>query len=64
MPEVARPTAAAQRRAGRRVDLARDAVDAEAVGAVRRDLELEHVGGERQHLAERRAGRERRRRAP
>ena len=39
----------AERRAGRRVDLARDAVDAEAVGPVRRDLELEHVGGDRQH---------------
>ena len=33
-----------QRRAGRGVDLARDAVDAEAVGPVGRDLELEDVG--------------------
>ena len=46
-----------QRRAGGRVDLARDPVDAEAVGPVRRDLQLEHVGGDRQHLGERRAGR-------
>ena len=55
-----RPTAAAQRRAGGGVDLARDAVDAEAVGPVGRDLELEHVGRDRQHLGQRRA----RRRAP
>ena len=34
----------ASARAGRRVRLARDAVDAEAVGPVGRDLELEHVG--------------------
>ena len=39
-----------QRRAGGRVQLARDAVHAEAVGPVRRDLELEHVEGDRQHL--------------
>ena len=43
--------ASRQRRAGGRVQLARDAVDAEAVGPVGRDLELEHVGGDRQHLA-------------
>ena len=39
---------------GRGVDLARDPVDGQAVRPVRRDLELEHVGGERQHLLERR----------
>ena len=44
-----------QRRAGRGVDLARDAVDAEAVGPVRRDLELEHVGRDREHVGQRRA---------
>jgi hypothetical protein len=37
--------------------LARDAVDAEAVRAVRRDLELDHVAPERHEVAERRAGR-------
>ena len=54
---VLRPRRRAQRGAGRGVHLARDAVDAQAVGAVRRDLELEHVGGDRQDLEQRRAGR-------
>ena len=49
------PRRVGERRAGRGVDLARDAVDAEAVGPVRRDLELEHVGGDRQHVGQRRA---------
>jgi hypothetical protein len=40
------------------VDLARDAVEAQAVGAVGRDLELEHLGGDREHIDERRARRE------
>ena len=53
---VLSPRRRRQRRARRGVDLARDAVDAEAVGAVRRDLELEHVVGDRQHVGERRAG--------
>ena len=43
--------AARERRAGGGVQLARDAVDAEAVGAVGRDLELEHLDRDRQHLA-------------
>ena len=38
------------------VDLPRDAVDREAVGPVRRDLELEHVGGDREDLFERGSG--------
>ena len=54
-PRVVGPRRRRQRRAGRRVDLARDAVDAEAVRPVGRDLELEHVGGDRQHLGQRRA---------
>ncbi len=54
------PRRRGERGAGGRVDLARDAVDAEAVGPVGRDLELEHVGGDRQHVGERRAGLERR----
>ena len=37
------------------MDLARDAVDRQAVGPVGRDLELEHVGGDRQHVGQRRA---------
>ena len=40
--------------AGDRVDLAGDAVDAEAVDPVRVELELEHRLGDRQHLGERR----------
>ena len=32
--------------------LAGDAVDREAVGPVRRDLEHEHIGGEREHIRE------------
>ncbi len=44
-----------QRRPAERVHLARDAVDRQAVGPVRRDLQLEHVGGDRQHVGERRA---------
>ncbi len=47
-----------QRRAGGGVQLAGDAVDAEAVGAVGRHLELEHVGRDRQHVVQRRARRE------
>ena len=42
-----------QRRAGRRMRLARDAVDGQAVRPVGRDLELEHVGRDRQHAGER-----------
>ncbi len=38
------------------MELARDAVDAEAVGPVRRDLQLEHVRVERDQLRERRSG--------
>jgi hypothetical protein len=38
------------------VHLARHAVYTETVGPVRRDLELEHVGGDRQHLGQRRPG--------
>ena len=56
-PGSSRHGGARERSAGRGVQLARDAVDGEAVGAVGRDLELEHVGPERQHLRERRAGR-------
>jgi hypothetical protein len=56
--EVLRPRRRCQRRSGGGVDLARDAVDAEAIGAVGRDLELEHLGGDRQHAAQRRARRE------
>jgi hypothetical protein len=33
-----------------------DAVDPEAIGAVRGDLELQHVGRDREHVSERRAG--------
>ena len=39
--------------AGRGVHLARDAVDAEAVRPVGRDLELEHLGRDRQHAGQR-----------
>ena len=56
---VLAPRRGRERRAGRGVDLARDAVDGEAVGPVRRDLQLEHVGGDRQHVGERRPGGER-----
>ena len=42
-----------QRVAGDGVHLARDAVDAEAVGTVRRDLELQHLVGDRQVLGQR-----------
>ena len=38
-----------------RRDLARETVDRQQVGAVPGDLDLQHVLGERQHLAERRA---------
>jgi hypothetical protein len=41
------------------VHLARDAVDAEAVRPVRRDLELQHVGGDREYVGQSRAGGER-----
>ena len=44
-----------ERRARDGVHLARDAVDAEAVGPVRRDLQLEHVVADRQDVGERRA---------
>ena len=44
-----------ERGAGRGVDLAGDPVDRQAVGAVRRDLEHEHVGRDRQHALERHA---------
>ena len=43
-------------RAGDRVDLPRDPVDAEAVGAVRVEVQLEHVLGDGDDLGERRAG--------
>ena len=46
---VLAPRRGAERRAGGGVQLARDAVDAEAVGPVGRDLELEHVRRDRQH---------------
>jgi hypothetical protein len=52
---IVRPRRWAERRAGGGVHLAGDAVDAQAVGPVRRDLELEHVGGDREHVGERRA---------
>ena len=55
LPGIVGPRRRRQRRAGGRVDLARDAVDAQAVGPVRRDLQLEHVGGDRQHVGQRRA---------
>ena len=48
------PGLRARRRAGRGVQLAGDAVHAEAVGPVRGDLELEHLDGDRQHLGQRR----------
>ncbi len=47
-----------QSRARRGMDLPRDAVEAEAVRPVGRDLQLEHVRGDRQHLGERGARRE------
>jgi hypothetical protein len=47
-----------KRRARGGVQLPRDPVDAEAVGTVGRDLELEHIHGDRQHLRERGARRE------
>ena len=53
-----------QRRAGRGVDLAGDPVDGQAVGPVRRDLQLERLVGDRQHVGERRARQRSRRRAP
>ncbi len=43
-------------RAARGMELARDAVDAEAIRAIGSDLELEHVGVEREHVGERSAG--------
>ena len=43
-------------RTGDRVDLAGDAVDAEAVAPVRGHLDLQHRLAQRQHLAQRRAG--------
>ena len=49
------PRRRGQRRVRDRVDLARDAVDAQAVRPVRRDLELEHVRGDRQRVGQRRA---------
>ncbi len=53
---VLEPRLGRERRGGRRVQLARDAVHAETVGAVGRDLELDHVGLDRQDVGERRAG--------
>ena len=58
VPGIVGPRRRLERRAGRGVDLARDAVDAQAVRPVRRDLELEHVGGDRQDVGQRRAGHE------
>ena len=52
---VVAPWRRLERRAGGRVGLARDSVDAEAVRPVRGDLELEHLAGDRQHLDQRRA---------
>ena len=49
---ILRPRRRAERRAGRGVDLACDAVDAEAVRPVRRDLELEDLRRDRQHAVE------------
>ena len=54
---VGRPRRVGQRCAGRGVQLARDAVNAEAVGAVGCDLQLEHVLGDHQHVGQRRARR-------
>ncbi len=56
---VLRPRRRGERRVRGGVHLARDAVDAQAVRPVRRDLELEHVRGDRQHVGERGAGGER-----
>ena len=61
---IVRPGRRGERRLGGRVDLAGDAVDAEAVGPVRRDLELEDVRGDRQDVRQRRAGGRACRRAP
>ena len=44
-----------ERGTGRRMDLPGDAVDPQAVGAVGRDLELEHVVGDGDELGQRRA---------
>ena len=52
---IVEPRRRVQRRAGGGVDLARGAVDRQAVGPVGGDLELEHVGGDRQHVGQRRA---------
>ena len=53
---IVRPRRRDERRLRGGMHLAREAVDAEAVGTVRRDLELEHVGGDGQHVGQRRAG--------
>ena len=58
------PGIGGERRAGDRVDLAGDAVDAEAVAAVRGHLDLQHRLAQRQHLGQRRARRRARRRGP
>ncbi len=52
---VVGPRRRRERRARDRVHLAGDAVDAQAVGPVGRDLELEHVGGDRQRVGQRSA---------
>ena len=54
---VLSPRRGRQRRAGGRVELARDAVDREAVGAVGRHLELEDLGRDRQDVLQRGPGR-------
>ena len=53
---IGRPRRCGQRRARDRVDLPRQPVDTQAVGAVGGDLQLEDVGGDRQHLGQRLAG--------
>ena len=55
---VIRPRRRRERRSRSGVQLPCDAVDAEAVGAIRCDLELEHVLGDRERFGERRPGRE------
>ena len=55
---IGRPRRRAERCARGCVDLARDAVDTQAVRAVGRDLEHEHVGGDGQHVGQRRARRQ------
>ena len=54
-PGVLLPWRRGQRRAGSRMQLACHPVDAEAIGPVGGDLELEHLGCEGQHLGQGRA---------